>query len=82
MYGGLETYWKRVRYRLRVNLLTCDERRATLTIEVLGLTLVAAASNEHTKHGPRYMSSRVESRESLPVPLKKPRWVSVLQSPV
>ena len=51
---------------LRVNLLTCDERRATLTIEVLGLTLVAAASNEHTntKHGPRYMSSRVESRYS------------------
>jgi len=54
VYGGLETYWKRVRYRLRVNLFTCDERRATLTIEVLGLTLVAAASNEHTKHGPRY----------------------------
>jgi hypothetical protein len=55
--------WKRVP-TLRVNLLTCDELRrawATLTIEVLGLTLVAAASTRHTKHGARHMSSRVES---------------------
>jgi hypothetical protein len=32
VYGGLETC--PLRYVVRVNLSTCDERRATLTIEL------------------------------------------------